>query len=875
MKNSLVKIMAGSLVATLLLTGCGSSSPATDTSGNGLSGSIVKGPITGATIKVYDANGQEVVSAKSLDGKFVLPPVTLNSTYYLIESFGGKYQDEATGREVAVPATEGLKTLLTKAEFQNMVVNKAYVALTPETTIYADLVKEKLQGSDLTTAVAESEKLVYDFLIKESSPMPGLAGDKFVKKGDLTKAIPTDSAEAFAKNRAISYSTMTRDLGIAPGRVFEVLDAMANDLKDGKVDGAQIDGKEVKLPEEYALARTKLFNETTTKLREGNLSEAQIAGLQKMGFDVEKIRADRKNKEQNLSAEVNKYLASATLPALHILETMNDEDGNPADAKATYTLGAYQDVNVTIETPEGSWVTPMWRYNKKPLPLVIRADRGMAMTLNFQNRLNADSTIHWHGFKIPAIMDGGPDVPVAPGTDKAYTFTMQQPAAPLWFHPHPDMQTGKQVYMGLAGVFLLEDKISKQLEADKALPSGERDVVLLVQDRRFAPETNGVRKLQYKTMEMDSDGMLGDVVLVNGSVVPKLEVSTAKYRLRLYNVSNARNYDFAFSDKRKFKIVGTDGGLLKEPAEVDHITLGAAERVEIIADFSKDSTGSKVLLVSQPTKGDMMGMMGGMGNMDNMNTNASGMNGMNGSENNSGMNGNMGNMNTGNAGNQGMNNGMGGMNGGENANMNTNNGMGGMTGMAGSGQGLVIMRFDVTKTVQDDVTLYTQLPQEAEISTRLQAKDAVNFGNEREFVMSMLNGNMGNRGSGNMNGNGGGMNMRFVINGKLFDINRVDEYVGANTVEIWNIKNMSPMAHPFHAHATQYQILDRNGIPASGADLGWKDTFLVQPGESVRVIAKFEEVNKGDYMYHCHILEHEDAGMMGYFRVGPTGNVGN
>jgi len=841
MKKSLLKVMGGSLVATLMLTGCGSSSSATSASDNGLSGSIVKGPITGATIKVYDANGQEVVSAKSSDGKFILPPVSLNSAYYLIESFGGKYQDEATGKEVVVPDTEGLKTVLTKAEFQNMVASKAYVALTPETTIYADILKEKIQGSDLTTAVAESEKLVYDFLIKESSPMPGLAGDKFAKAGDLTKVIPSDSAEAFAKNRAISYSTMTRDLGIAPGRIFEVLDAMANDLQDGKVDGAQIDGKEMNLPAEYALARTKLFNETTTKLREGNLSEAQIAGLKKMGFDVEKIRADRKNKEQNLSAEVNKYLASATLPTLHILEKMNDEDGNLKDAKATYTLGAYQDVNVTIETPEGSWITPMWRYNNKPLPLVIRADRGMDMTLNFQNRLNADSTIHWHGFKIPAIMDGGPDVPVASGENKAYTFTMQQPAASLWFHPHPDMQTGKQVYMGLAGVFLLEDNISKQLEANKALPSGERDVVLLVQDRRFAPKINGVRELQYKTMEMDSDGMLGDVVLVNGSVVPKLEVGTAKYRLRLYNVSNARTYDFAFSDKRKFKIVGTDGGLLKEPVEVDHIMLGAAERVEIIADFSKDNTGSKVLLVSQPTKGDMMGMMGGMENMGGMNTNMRAMNG-----------GNNANMN----------------------NMNMNNSMGGMPGMAGSGQGLVVMRFDVTNSVQDDVTLYTTLPQDAEIYTRLQEKDADNFGHERDFVMSMLNGNMGNMGNGNMNSNGGGMNMRFVINGKLFDINRVDEYVRANAVEIWKISNISPMAHPFHAHATQYQILDRNGVPASGADLGWKDTFLVQPGESVRVIAKFEDVNKGDYMYHCHILEHEDAGMMGYFRVGATGNVG-
>ena len=90
---------------------------------------------------------------------------------------------------------------------------------------------------------------------------------------------------------------------------------------------------------------------------------------------------------------------------------------------------------------------------------------------------------------------------------------------------------------------------------------------------------------------MDGDGMLGDVVLVNGSQSPKLEVGTGKYRLRLYNVSNAKNYDFAFSDGRAFTIVGTDGGLLAKPVTVNHIFMGAAERVEIIADFSGDKVG--------------------------------------------------------------------------------------------------------------------------------------------------------------------------------------------------------------------------------------------------------------------------------------------
>ena len=856
MKQSRVfKIIGLSVITAGLLVGCGGNSstttptiPSTATTLKGLQGSLLKGPITDANVTIYDSEGKEVVSTISKDGKFILPKMPLSSDYYTIESTGGSYEDEATKQKVTVALTDGLKTLLTKTELKEMLTRNEFVALTPETTIFTELTKEKLSdGTDLNRSIAESEQLIYDLLIKDSSPLPALKGDKLIKKGDLTKAIPSNQTQAFAKNRAISFSNLMKELGLVPECVFEVISKIKEDMKDGKSDGIDLDNDGVidtNATQEYSLARTNLFNDTTSRLSEGNLSTEQTAELRQMGFDVDTIKGESTIKEANLTAEVTKYLASKTLPTLHILETMSDEDGDLTDAKETYTLTANKNVNVTIETPNGSWVTPMWRYNNNPLPLVIRAKRGDGMTLRFNNKLDADSTIHWHGFKIPAIMDGGPDVPVASGATKDYTFTMQQPSAPLWFHPHPDMQTGKQVYMGLAGVFLLEDTISKELEIDKKLPSGKRDVVLLVQDRRLGKEVNGVRELQYKTMEMDSDGMLGDTILVNGSVVPKQKVDTAQYRYRLYNVSNARNYDFAFNDGRKFKVVATDGGLLNEPVELDHITLGAAERVEIIVDFSQDSVGDKVMLVSQPSKGDMMSMMGGMngGNSEN------GMLGMSVGERESGMSGMS-------AGSQG-------------------NGMGGMQGKAGAGQGLVIMRFDVTNAVADDVTLYSTLPSTAEISTRIDATTAINKDNPRQFVMSM--GDMSNMQQGSQNSGGGMQGMNFVINGKSFDPNRVDEFIGAGVTEIWEIKNASPMAHPFHAHAIQYQILERNGKSATGTDLGWKDTFLVQPGGTVKIIAKFDPtINKGDYMYHCHILEHEDAGMMGYFRVGNTGNIGN
>ncbi|NOY61788.1 MAG: multicopper oxidase domain-containing protein [Gammaproteobacteria bacterium] len=478
-----------------------------------------------------------------------------------------------------------------------------------------------------------------------------------------------------------------------------------------------------------------------------------------------------------------------------------------------------------ITTPDGSWNTPMLRYNGSILPPVIRASRGDVMTLPITNNLDDETTIHWHGFKIPGDQDGGPDYPIAAGESRTYSFTINQAAAPLWFHPHPHEKTGEQVYRGLAGVFLIDDEISRQLESSNQLPSGDYDIPVLIQDRRFTTENGGVRELAYKTRSEDEDGNLGDVVLVNGVELPKLTVESRQYRFRLYNTSNARTMDIALSDGATFYVVGTDGGLLPEPVATDRVLLGAAERAEIVIDFGNYSVDDKVMLVSQAFNGSPMMGMGGMGGMSRMAHNSDGMG----------------------VGNTGS----GSMDSGDMDSGNT--GTGGMPDMMRNGQRFDIMRFDINTVASDDVTLYSRLPDNADIHTRLTEADATQ---RRNFVMSMKMGGM----------NGGGMT--FLINGKSFDMNRIDEVVEANATEIWAISNTSPMAHPFHAHAIQWQILDRNNTPASGMDLGWKDTVLVQPGETVRFIGRFDPaINTGKYMYHCHILEHEDAGMMGMFEV--------
>ena len=107
------------------------------------------------------------------------------------------------------------------------------------------------------------------------------------------------------------------------------------------------------------------------------------------------------------------------------------------------------------------------------------------------------------------------------------------------------------------------------------------------------------------------------------------------------------------------------------------------------------------------------------------------------------------------------------------------------------------------------------------------------------------------------------------INGKIMDMSRIDEVVRLGDTEIWEVVNRGGQPHPFHVHLVQFQILDRNGQPPSGADLGWKDTVLVPTGDRVRIIMQFLRYADPEvpYMYHCHIMEHEDNGMMGQFLV--------
>jgi bilirubin oxidase len=112
-----------------------------------------------------------------------------------------------------------------------------------------------------------------------------------------------------------------------------------------------------------------------------------------------------------------------------------------------------------------------------------------------------------------------------------------------------------------------------------------------------------------------------------------------------------------------------------------------------------------------------------------------------------------------------------------------------------------------------------------------------------------------------------GMEMKFLINGASFDMKRIDEVSKVGQVELWEIVNQADMDHPFHVHGTQFQLVERekNGAVTQPSYRAWKDTVNVAAGETVRILLRQDL--PGPRMYHCHILEHEDLGMMGIVDV--------
>ncbi|MEJ7810874.1 MAG: multicopper oxidase family protein, partial [Gemmatimonadaceae bacterium] len=362
----------------------------------------------------------------------------------------------------------------------------------------------------------------------------------------------------------------------------------------------------------------------------------------------------------------------------------------------------------------------------------------------------------------PAAADGSPFDPIAPGAQHDYVFTVPPgTAGTYWYHPHPHHRTGDQVARGLYGAIIVR-------APDDPLPASLRERLLILSDNRFLPDGSiDLPDPRSPQGRLDAEnGREGDVLFVNGEVMPTLEIRSGEVqRWRVVNASAARIYRLALADHSVLH-VGSDGGLFERPLNVEEILLAPGERAELLV------------------RG---------------------------------------------------------------------------TGVPGSRSVLQALPYDryIPQTRPRDWNMprdllslqYTNEPPVAPVALpdRLRAVPALDTARATATRVMVLT--------------------QHLINGKGMDMARVDVSATLGATEIWEVENLVGMDHPFHLHGFQFQVLDRNGVAESYRS--WKDVVNVPKHQSARFIVRYDDF-PGKWMYHCHILDHEDHGMMGVMEVKPS-----
>ncbi len=455
------------------------------------------------------------------------------------------------------------------------------------------------------------------------------------------------------------------------------------------------------------------------------------------------------------------------------------------------------------------------------------------------------------GFAMTGAMYGESPVIGATHEDGAAYFRYEnaQPSTTLWYHDHAMGMTRLNVYAGLAGFWLIRDPAGDPAglpgpSPKVGDPTGTKyyEIPMAIQDRTFKSDGS----LFYPNSRAYFDGFMGpyepeahttppvwnpeffgQTMVVNGKTWPYLDVEPRKYRFRFLNGCNARYLILAFDQVGidaglKFSVIGNEGGFYPDsPLSLDKLLLSPAERFDVIVDFSTLAPGSKVILKNlgpdEPFKG--------WESPDN----------------------------------------------GPAADPQT------------TGQ---VMQFRVVASAgTDPSSLPTTLPPVASLdpvsssATRdLTLHEAAYISGPDEFPFESKLGTL--------------------LGGPKEFMDPVTETPGAGTIEIWRIINFTADAHPIHLHLTHFQVLDRTPIDAAGLEAtqaayladsanpvpdvanfttgapvvpydwekGYKETVTAPPGMMTRVIASFDIT--GNYVWHCHIVEHEDNEMMRPFTVG-------
>jgi blue copper oxidase len=457
---------------------------------------------------------------------------------------------------------------------------------------------------------------------------------------------------------------------------------------------------------------------------------------------------------------------------------------------------------------QGNQVTATYGINEPYLGPAVRVRRGEKVVAHVTNSLPENITMHWHGLIIPGAADGGPHQVIPPGKRWQTELSIDQPAATLWFHPHYYPRTAQEVIKGLAGLLIVDDDEAARLP----LPSrwGVDDIPLIIQDRRFAPDDQFFDRMNIVAV---TNGYIGNMVLVNGAHCPEARTARGWLRLRILNGSNARSYKLAASDGRSLYVIASDGGLLEGPVEVKQLLMHVGERFELLVD-GRD--GSAFDLVTLPLSQEIMRLPPFNWPLPLIAIRPDGVDGKG----------------------------------------QLPSHLAALPPLPDElppvSQELVMNMF---KDAQGMMLLkragLMKMAKTGKISPKVVARVANLIVNEPALPLS-----------DQLSANG--------VNGKSFSLDRINFAAARNQYLRWRIAEGSDrMLHPVHIHGCQFRIISRDGKPPEACRAGWKDIAPISAGGVTEILLRFPYPAgvENPYMAHCHILEHEDSGMMAQFTV--------
>ena len=454
------------------------------------------------------------------------------------------------------------------------------------------------------------------------------------------------------------------------------------------------------------------------------------------------------------------------------------------------------------------------------------------------------TVVHLHGGLTPAPYDGWAENVFAPGQPAVYHYPMDQRAALLWYHDHVMGITKFDVYAGLAGLWIVRD----DRERDLGLPEGPPfEVPLLIQDRNFDLDDQGrlTGRLVHKT---DPEVMeaFAPFTVVNGKAWPVLDVQPATYRFRVLNGSNARTYRLVLvregaPELGRITQIGTDHGLLRAPVAVprDGLVLASAERADVLVDFSDLAPGTELTVLNTaaaPFDGSRFPATDAENAAD-------------------------------------------------------------LDGLLPYPQ---VLRFRVAGDAPSRRSIPRELatdfvPPAAEALAGVRRRAIALVERELDGEPNMLtmrelavaaDADAGPR----LNLINGRDTTRYRVVAAHFE-DATTFFPMLGEYEVWQLINLTGDTHPIHLHLDPFQVLARRPIryeiPDGGIgdrdlaatvtlerdpeddrdhtvddnERGLKDTVRVNPNEIVEIAVRFTTFS-GRYMYHCHILEHEDRDMM-------------